>query len=131
VLALSQLRGLDFDARLFAIEAVEDAHGQREQSSSDKMAGGEVPRRNAGDRRGEERDLRRCDRRPAESANDPGFDGSVNFGGQIERPVLRSVENQIFRVPALLRGRDRKPEWPDFSSERRDVPRLLFDINDL
>ena len=46
---LSRFGGLDFHPGLFAIEAIEDADGEREDRSPAETSGGEKERRSPGD----------------------------------------------------------------------------------
>jgi len=130
VFPFAELRRLDFNAGLFAIDAVEHANNQRKHNAGGEMAAPEENRYDGRNGGGEKRDLHRCDRRPAKPRHEPRFDRTVNDRRKIPRAVLCGIEKKSFR--ASMRPRvfgSGKPDWPQITPQRGDITRFSLDID--
>src|SRR4029077_6453349 len=96
------LSRFDFDARLLSIQSIDDTKYESSEDSEPDTAKCECERCAASNDDARNRDLVWRDSRFAKKRDNCGFDRCVNVSRQVERSILRGIENDALRCAAVL-----------------------------
>jgi hypothetical protein len=96
------LRRFDFYARLLSVQSIDDTKYESSDDSEPGIAKCECERCAASNDEARNRDLVWCDSRFAKKRDNCGFDRCVNVSRQVERSLLRGIENDALRCAAVL-----------------------------
>jgi len=109
---LATLGGFNFDARQLSIQSIDDTKHQCSQDSEPDAAKHKSRSCAASDDEACNRNLVWRDLRFAKKRDQCGFDRRVDVSGQIERALLRRIQNDALSRATILLPRRRKTEWP-------------------
>src|SRR5207302_4785909 len=99
---LTALGHFYFDTRLLSVQSIDDTQYESSDDSEPDTAKCECERCAATNDETCNRNLVRCDSRFAKKRDDCAFDRCVNVSRQIERSLLRGIENDALRCAAVL-----------------------------
>src|SRR5262245_34421884 len=97
-----KVRCFDFDARLLSVQSINDTKYESSEDSEPHAAKRECRGRAASDDETSNRNLVWRDSRFAKKRDDCRFDRCVNVSGQVERSILRGIENDALRCTTAL-----------------------------
>src|SRR5262245_14635384 len=92
----------DFDTGLLSVQSIDNTKYESSEDSEPDAAKRECRGRAASDDEARNRNLVWCDSRFAKKRDDCGFNWSVNVSGQVERSILRGIENDALRYTTAL-----------------------------